>query len=150
MEPSLGHSELNYMSCHWNGIYSSWCHQMKIFSTLLTLCEGDLLVTSGFPSQRPVTLSFDVFFDLHLNKQWDKQSRCQWFETPLHLLLSHCNVLELLEEIYHVVTQTWYICNYCLWWWKGATWALNRHVWGIHLQCLLEPMPSVEQNRCLD
>ena len=26
----------------------------------------------GFPSQRPVTLSFDVFFDLRLNKQLSK------------------------------------------------------------------------------
>ena len=24
----------------------------------------------GFPAQRPVTRSFDVFFDLHLNKRW--------------------------------------------------------------------------------
>ena len=31
-------------------------------------CEGNPLVTSGFPSQRPVTQSFDVFFDLRLNK----------------------------------------------------------------------------------
>ena len=33
------------------------------FSVLLTLCEGNPLVTGGFPSQRPVTQSFDVFFD---------------------------------------------------------------------------------------
>ena len=32
-------------------------------------------VTGGFPSQRPVTRSFDVFFDLRLNKQLSKQSR---------------------------------------------------------------------------
>ena len=41
---------------------------METFSTLLALCEGNPLVTTGFPSQRPVTQSFDDFFDLHLNK----------------------------------------------------------------------------------
>ena len=35
------------------------------------------------PSQRPVTRSFDVFFDLRLNKCSSKQSRHRWFETPL-------------------------------------------------------------------
>ena len=30
-------------------------------------------VTGEFPAQRPVTWSFDVFFDLHLNKQLSKQ-----------------------------------------------------------------------------
>ena len=39
---------------------------MEIFSMSLALCEGNLQVTGGFPSQRPVTQSFDVFFDLHL------------------------------------------------------------------------------------
>ena len=34
----------------------------------LVLCEGNPLVTGGFPSQRPVTRSFVVFFDLRLNK----------------------------------------------------------------------------------
>ena len=40
----------------------------NIFSTLLAICAGNSLVTGEFPSQRPVTRSFDVFFDLCLNK----------------------------------------------------------------------------------
>ena len=43
-------------------------------------------------SQRPVTRSFDVFFDLRLNKRLNKQSRPRWFETPLRSLWRHCNV----------------------------------------------------------
>ena len=43
---------------------------METFSALLTLCAGNSPVTGEFPAQRPVTLSFDVFFDLHLNKAW--------------------------------------------------------------------------------
>ena len=37
-------------------------HQMETFSTLLALCEGNMPVTGGFPSQNPATRSFDVFF----------------------------------------------------------------------------------------
>ena len=43
---------------------------METFSGSLALCEGNSLVTGEFPAQRPVTWSFDVFFDLRLNKHW--------------------------------------------------------------------------------
>ena len=39
---------------------------MEIFSASLALCAGYSPVTGEFPSQRPVTRSFDVFLDLHL------------------------------------------------------------------------------------
>ena len=45
----------------------------------------------GFPSQRSVTRSFDVFFDLCLNKRLSKQSRCLLFETPSHSLWRNCD-----------------------------------------------------------
>ena len=61
------------------------------FSALLALCEGNPPVTGGFPSQRPVTWSFDVFFDLRLNQRLSKQSRLRWFEMPLRSLMIHCN-----------------------------------------------------------
>ena len=48
---------------------------MEIFSTLLALCAGNSPVTGEFPWQKPVTRSFDVFFDLRLNKRSSKQSR---------------------------------------------------------------------------
>ena len=44
-----------------------------------------------FPSQRPVTQNFDVFFDLHTNKRLSKQSGCRWFETPCRWLWPHSN-----------------------------------------------------------
>ena len=43
------------------------------------------------PSQRPVTRSFAVFFNLRLNKRLNKQSRRWWFGMPLHSLWRHCN-----------------------------------------------------------
>ena len=49
---------------------SWWRHQMETFAALLALCAGNLLVTGEFPAQRPVNRSFDVFFDLRLNKRF--------------------------------------------------------------------------------
>ena len=40
--------------------------------TLLALCAGNSPVIGEFPSQRPVTPSFDVFFDLCMNKRLSK------------------------------------------------------------------------------
>ena len=37
---------------------------METFSVLLALCAGNSPVSGEFPLQRPVTRSFDVFFDL--------------------------------------------------------------------------------------
>ena len=51
-----------------------WRHQTETFSALLALCAGNSPVTGEFPSQRPVTRNFDVFFDLCLNKRLSKQS----------------------------------------------------------------------------
>ena len=68
-----------------------WRYQMETFSALLALCEGNPPITRGFPSQRPMTPSFDVFFDLRLNKQLSKQSRRQWFERPSRSLWRHSN-----------------------------------------------------------
>ena len=52
----------------------AWHHQMETFPVLLALCAGNSPVTGEFPSQRPVTRSFDVFFDLRLNECLSKQS----------------------------------------------------------------------------
>ena len=46
---------------------------METFSALLAVCAGNSLVSDEFPSQRPVTRSFDVFFDLRPNKRLSKQ-----------------------------------------------------------------------------
>ena len=43
-----------------------------------------------FTTQRPVTRSFDVFFDLRLNKRLSKQPWGWWFETLSWSLWRHC------------------------------------------------------------
>ena len=54
-------------------------------------CAGNSPVTGEFSAQRPVTRSFDVFFELYLNQQLSKQWRRRWFETPSCSLWRHCN-----------------------------------------------------------
>ena len=51
-------------------------------------------VPGEFPTQRPVTQSFDVFFDLRLNKRLSKQPWGWWFETLSWSLWRHCNAHE--------------------------------------------------------
>ena len=68
-----------------------WRHQMETFSALLTLCAGNSQVTGEFPTQRPVTRSFGIFFDLRLNKRLSKQSWGWWFATTLRSLWRHSN-----------------------------------------------------------
>ena len=41
-------------------------NQMETFSALLAICAGNSPATGEFPTQKPVTRSFDVFFDLRL------------------------------------------------------------------------------------
>ena len=79
------------MTKFWSCIYYTWWrHQMEIFSALLALCVGNSLATGEFPAQRPVTRSFDVFFDLRLNKLLSKQLWGWWFEMPSRSWF-HCN-----------------------------------------------------------
>ena len=69
-----------------------WRHPMETFSALLAICAGNSLVTGEFTDRRPVSRSFDVFFDLRLNKRLSKQSRGWWFETPLRPWWRHSNL----------------------------------------------------------
>ena len=47
---------------------------METFSALLAICEGNSPVAGEFPTQKPVTQSFDVFFDLRLNKRFNGEA----------------------------------------------------------------------------
>ena len=76
-----------------------WCHQMETISTLLAIWTGNSPVPGEFPTQRPVMRSFDVFFDLRLNKWLSKQSWGWWFEM-LSCPLWHCNVAFIHEHLF--------------------------------------------------
>ena len=76
-----------------------WRHQMETFSALLALCAGNSPVPGEFPTQRPVTRSFDVYFDLRPNKRLGKQSWGWWFQTLSWSLWRHRN--ELVFSLIH-------------------------------------------------
>ena len=81
------------------------------YTTMMTSSNGSIFRVTGhlcreftgpgeFPAQRPVTRSFDVFFDLRLHKRLSKQPWGWWFETlswslwrhwnvPIHIYLAH-------------------------------------------------------------
>ena len=70
---------------------------------LLAFWSGNSPVTGEFPAKRPVTRSFDVFFDLRLNEWLGKRSRDWWFETPSRPLWRHSNVLLYLLLVVSLV-----------------------------------------------
>ena len=82
---------------------SWWRHQMGTFSALLALCAGNSPVSGEFTAQRPVTRSFNIFFDLRPNKRLSKQSRCWWFEMPSRPLWRHYNVPRLIQRNHTIV-----------------------------------------------
>ena len=65
----------------------------KNFRVTGPLC-GEFTGPGEFPTQRPVTRSVDVFFDLRLNKRLSKQPWVWWFETPSWSLWRQCNGLD--------------------------------------------------------
>ena len=79
---------------------SWWRHQMETFSALLAICAGNSPVHGEFPTQRPVTRGFDVYFDMHPNKRLSKQTWGWWFETPSCPLWRHCN--DIIRMYFHI------------------------------------------------
>ena len=101
---------------------SWWRHQMETFSALLAICAGNSPVPGEFPAQRPVTRSFDVFFDLRLNKRLSKQSWGWWFETLSHPLWRHRNGYWESHCEYKAVLRASYPLN-------GIPYAVRRHLY---------------------
>ena len=83
----------------------------NIFRVTGHLC-GEFTVSGEFPTQRPVTRSFDVYFDLRPNKRLSKQSLGWWFETlspPLwrHRNVSECCLVCVLVLVYFGLVPDW-------------------------------------------
>ena len=89
----------------------------NIFRVTGPLC-GEFTGLGEFPTQRPVTRSFDVFFDLRLNKRLSKQPWGWWFEPPSWSLWRHRNR--------DAVTAMW---RYC--YGRGYIWASVCHRWAL-------------------
>ena len=93
-----------------------WTHHPRIHnltkihleSSMMTSSNGNIFRVTGplcgeftgpgeFPTQRPVTRSFDVFFDLRLNMRLSKQPWSWWFETLSWSLWRHCNAPSVVK-----------------------------------------------------
>ena len=69
---------------------SPWSrHHDDVINGNIFHVTGLLWFTGEFPSQRPVTPNFDVFFDLRLYKRLCKQTKHRWFGLPWRSLSRH-------------------------------------------------------------
>ena len=67
-------------------------HIMLVVHNFPVIEEAETCVRRVPPTTKVlVVISFDVFFDLHLNKWLSKQSWGWWFETTSRQLWRHCN-----------------------------------------------------------
>ena len=82
-----------------NGYFTMTSSNGNIFRVTDPLC-GEFTGPGEFPTQRPVTRSFDVFFDLRLDKRLSKQPWGWWFETPSWSLWRQCDV-----EIWYITVS---------------------------------------------
>ena len=83
------------------------------------------VIPGEFPAQKPVTRSFDIFLDLHLNKRLSKQWWGWWFETQSCSLWRHRNEVgtwqnyprcndktPLTLTCYRFIRNSKQVCNY--------------------------------------
>ena len=78
--------------------------KMETFSALLAFCARNKLVTGECHARRPVTWSFDVFFELRLNQQLSKQ--CRIATCCLCCKMPHKYQVDTKRNIVSLVSQT--------------------------------------------
>ena len=114
MKPTLQQVQLSTaIELHKND-YTWWRHQMEAFPALLALCAGNSPVSGEFPAQRPMTRSFDVFFDLRVNKRLSKQSWGWWFETLSRSLWRHRNDLSRRPKNFQIQPRCVGKCSFAV------------------------------------
>ena len=84
----------------------------NIFRVTGPLC-GEFTGPGEFPTQRPVTRSFGVFFDLRLNKRLSKQLWGWWFETLSWSLWRHCNGTKTISMSFSNYFDRKTVFNFC-------------------------------------
>ena len=74
---------------------------METFSALLAICAGNSPASGEFPAQRPVTRSFDVFYDLRRNKRLSNNRKAG----DLRRFRSHYDVIVMINSIIIVTSN---------------------------------------------
>ena len=105
-------NSLSVVASHVRNVTSS---NENFFRVTGPLCGEYTGHRGEFPTQRPVTWSFDVLFDIRLNKWMNKQSWGWWSETPSCSLWRHCN--DQSERQNH--TYTTYVTSSCISWYSN-------------------------------
>ena len=117
----------NIMLMRWNR-YMMTSSNGNIFRVTGPL-YGEFTGPGEFPTQRPVTRSFDVFFDLRLNKRLSRQPWGWWLETPLWSLWRRCNdlmdfqIVNVDSPILHTMRIT---SKYEMVWWEVEKLLLSK------------------------
>ena len=107
------------------------------FSALLALCAGN--------AQRPVTRSFDVFFELRLIKRLSKHSPGWWFKTLSRPFWRHCNVLEIRGGVAKQLSSVEYNSTFFFKYWKYLIVSYYIQVWYRYLVQISEHLsPSLK------
>ena len=106
-----------------------WRHQMETFSALLALCAGKSPVSGEFPSQRPLTRSFDDFLDLRLNKRLSKQSWGWWLDVSVMNMGEYqtTTAFELFAHFLGSIIPCWFNPSFTRslsTWWYLTYWSL--------------------------
>ena len=90
------------------------------FSALPAPCEGNAPITGGFPSQRPVTRSFDVLFYLRLKNGWannchagDLRRHCAHFDVTVMMKIYqvHLGIQFLFEYNFDLLNFWMILCS---------------------------------------
>ena len=99
-------------------------YHKRFIDCMMTSSNGKIYRVTGhspapgeFPAQRPVTRSFDVFYDLRLKKRLSKQSWGWWLEMLSRPLWRHRDVLimDVNKQVFAMLSSilTW-IDSICL------------------------------------
>ena len=102
-----------------------------------SICEGNLPVTYGSPSQGLFTRRFDIFFDLRLNKRLSKQSRRRSFVTSSHTSWRHYYAvlwMQMSRCLYVDVFVKWIPEKRIQWKLNGNTHFHPKYPWNIVTQ----------------
>ena len=134
----------NQFNCAYYFHHSSNNHddviKWKHFRLNGALC-GEFTSYRWNPSLRSVTWSFDVFFDLRMNKRVSIKSRRRWFETPWWSLWRHCDVCwRCAEMLYQAKRYFLVVC-----WGVGVGDYIYTHGF-----FTLIPIDSPKQTKCID
>ena len=133
----------------WNDshVHKKFVHQTcKYFSYCLHWPPVD------FPLKHPVKWNFDVSLNVSLNRLWNKQSSCKWFE----MLSSSYDVSVMYRWVsLWCIPITWYCIGHHVEWGTKIDkpklclqiFALMNKLWGVHCEDLGENQPCLGGNR---